>query len=237
MFDAAAKLFLVKWRLVSRGLVDYFEKEWLINNMNWYEGFKANTLSHNNGIEGHNKVIKDEHTLRERLDLSQFRVIFFEMIQQWSIEYAANLNSLNLGPPKMKLEWWTDGYNFARSNVKIKTSRNGNQITYFVPVDVNVSDPVRTDIEYTGWKSFNEFKRYAFAVVHTTFPYPITSENWTDGLCDCVDGFKLFMCQHKIGIAIRLKVVTPPIEAKNIPIGQKRKRGRPAKAKKALQRQ
>lgn len=93
MFDAAAKLFLVKWRLVSRGLVDYFEKEWLINNMNWYEGFKANTLSHNNGIEGHNKVIKDEHTLRERLDLSQFRVIFFEMIQQWSIEYAANLNS------------------------------------------------------------------------------------------------------------------------------------------------
>jgi hypothetical protein len=39
------------------------------------------------------------------------------------------------------------------------------------------------------------------------------------------------MCKHVIGLAIRLKYVVPPLEAKNIPLGQKRKRGRPSKAK------
>lgn len=236
MFNAAAKLFLAKWKPFSKPLVAYFEKEWLIANINWYEGFEVNTPSHNNGIEGFNKVIKSEHTLRERLELSQFRVVFFDMIEQWSTEYAKNLNSINLGPPTMKLEWWTQGYNFARSNTKITSLRSAGKITYSVPV-ADLSDPVRTDSNYIAWKSFNEFKRYAFAIVHTTFDFPITSDNWIDGICDCSDGFKLFMCQHKVGIALRLKVIAAPIEAKNIPIGQKRKRGRPAKAKTALQRQ
>jgi hypothetical protein len=46
--------------------------------------------------------------------------------------------------------------------------------------------------------------------------------------------FKQLCCKHIVGIAIRLKHALPPPEAKNIPIGEKRKRGRPAKAKKAL---
>lgn len=77
MYDVAAKLLLAKWKPFSKPLVDYFEKEWLIENTNWYEGFQINTPSHNNGIEGFNKVIKSEHTLRERLELSQFREFFF----------------------------------------------------------------------------------------------------------------------------------------------------------------
>jgi hypothetical protein len=42
------------------------------------------------------------------------------------------------------------------------------------------------------------------------------------------------ICKHIIGIAIRLKYVKPPPEARNISIQGKRKRGRPSKAKKAL---
>jgi hypothetical protein len=42
------------------------------------------------------------------------------------------------------------------------------------------------------------------------------------------------MCKHVVGIALRLKFCRAPAEAKNIPLGQKRKPGRPAKAKKAL---
>jgi hypothetical protein len=33
---------------------------------------------------------------------------------------------------------------------------------------------------------------------------------------------------------LHLKYVVPPLEAKNIPLGQKTKRGRPSKAKRAL---
>jgi len=55
-----------------------------------------------------------------------------------------------------------------------------------------------------------------------------------NGYWDCPYYFKNFLCKHLIGLAIRLKAVALPVEAKNIPIGLKRKRGRPAKAKKAL---
>jgi hypothetical protein len=42
------------------------------------------------------------------------------------------------------------------------------------------------------------------------------------------------MCKHIIGLAIRLKAAKPPPAAKEIPRGQKRKRGRPNKSSKAL---
>jgi hypothetical protein len=42
------------------------------------------------------------------------------------------------------------------------------------------------------------------------------------------------MCKRVMGLAIRLKLTSPPLEAKNVPIGQKRKRGRPTKSKPAL---
>lgn len=71
--------------------------------------------------------------------------------------------------------------------------------------------------------------------MHTSFDYPITAENWKFGECDCANGLKLFVCEHIIGIALRLKMAEAPAAAKTIRIGQKRKRGRPAKAKPALQ--
>lgn len=74
-------------------------------------------------------------------------------------------------------------------------------------------------------------------VVHTKFDYPVTEGNWANAFCVCTDGLKKYLCEHIVGIALRFKVVEAPTEAKSIPIGQKRKRGRPAKAKQALTRQ
>jgi uncharacterized Zn finger protein len=54
------------------------------------------------------------------------------------------------------------------------------------------------------------------------------------GICNCPSFFKKYMCKHVVGLAIRSRFCTPPVAAKNIPIGQKRRRGRPSKAKKAL---
>lgn len=155
------------------------------------------------------------------------------MIEQWSVEYKKCLNSINRELPEMELKHWTDGYNFARSNINITSVICGNKITYTVPISP-LDDLIRTHRDFTGWKSFNEYKKYAFAFAHTTFDYPVTSDNWLNGECDCANGFKLFFCEHMTGIALRLKAATAPVEAKTIPIGQKRKRGRPAKAKKAL---
>ncbi len=63
---------------------------------------------------------------------------------------------------------------------------------------------------------------------------PNDETRWKEGRCSCPSFFKTFLCKHIIGLAIRLKYVKPPPEAKQIPIGEKRKRGRPKKAGKAL---
>lgn len=49
--------------------------------------------------------------------------------------------------------------------------------------------------------------------IHTwelSFEYRVTAENWIFGNCDCCNGFKLFVCEHMIGIALRLKVASAP---------------------------
>ena len=45
--------------------------------------------------------------------------------------------------------------------------------------------------------------------------------------------FKNYIRKHVVGMAIRLKYCKPPPAAKTVPIGEKRKRSRPAKAKPA----
>ena len=44
-------------------------------------------------------------------------------------------------------------------------------------------------------------------------------------------------CKHSLGLKILERGIEVPLEAKTIPLGQKRKRGRAAKARGALQRQ
>jgi hypothetical protein len=66
------------------------------------------------------------------------------------------------------------------------------------------------------------------------FALSINKEEWAQVKCTCPTFFKMYMCKHVIGLSIRLKYTVPPVEAKNIPLGQKRKRGRPSKAKPAL---
>jgi hypothetical protein len=49
-----------------------------------------------------------------------------------------------------------------------------------------------------------------------------------------VKHFSKNLCKHVVGIAIILSYYKPPPAAKNIKIGEKRRRGRPSKTKKAL---
>lgn len=80
------------------------------------------------------------------------------------------------------------------------------------------------------WETFDEFKKNIVLGWSTIVPV----EKWIEGTCNCPAFFKNFMCKHVVGIAIRLRLLEVPFEAKQIPIGQKRKRGRPKLAKKAL---
>ena len=54
------------------------------------------------------------------------------------------------------------------------------------------------------------------------------------GSCNCPSFFNELICKHVIGLAIRLNYCKPPPTAKDVKMGEKRKRGRPKKATKAL---
>lgn len=71
IFDIAVKLFMDKWRKESAELIEYFEDQWVLKNGNWFEAFAKLTPSTNNALESTNRLIKDEHSFRERMDIGK----------------------------------------------------------------------------------------------------------------------------------------------------------------------
>ena len=80
------------------------------------------------------------------------------------------------------------------------------------------------------WKTFDQFKQSHYSI----WTISINEQDTNDFDCTCPHFLKKHICKHTLGMQIRLKLVNAPPEAKTIPLGQKRKRGRPAKAKQAL---
>lgn len=64
----------------------------------------------------------------------------------------------------------------------------------------------------------------------------IDTLNWQERkiVCNCPYYNKNYVCKHSLALAVQLKLVSIPLNAKSIMIGEKAKRGRPPKAKKAL---
>ncbi|CAF2885992.1 unnamed protein product [Rotaria sp. Silwood2] len=70
VFNKALSLFVKKWSQREHDFLQYFENEWLKTFSSWYEGYNYFIPSTNNSLEATNRVIKDEHTFRERHPLS-----------------------------------------------------------------------------------------------------------------------------------------------------------------------
>ena len=82
------------------------------------------------------------------------------------------------------------------------------------------------------WNTFDQYKRRAFNVWCVKMPKD--TSKWYASKCNCPSFFKKYICKHVVGLAIRLKYTKPPPAARDVPIGAKRKPGRPKKATKAL---
>ncbi|KAH9517935.1 hypothetical protein DERF_008551 [Dermatophagoides farinae] len=83
--------------------------------------------------------------------------------------------------------------------------------------------PYKTYSDYGNlrWKSFDYFKKASSSCWFVR----IEKDSWKSAVCTCsVYSLKNYKCKHSIGLAIRLKLTQPPIEAKQVAIGQKRKR-------------
>ena len=63
----------VRRRTVSSSIsLTALKKKWLTKEPSWYEGAATDCPSTNNGIEATKAVIRQEHTLRERLSVEKF---------------------------------------------------------------------------------------------------------------------------------------------------------------------
>lgn len=227
VFDKAAILLVEKWEKVSPTFMEYFVSEWLVKNRYWYEGVRHFTPSTNNAIETDNRLIKEEYTIRERFDLAQFRAVLYTMIETCSLAYVNGTKEIHTSP-KIELDLWTNAYVWAKNGVSMTVNDESSHITYTIPAHSNQIE------QSSEWSTFDEFKLRNFQFYNVTFPKPLTRTNWIEGKCDCSDFFKIYMCVHILGISLRMKFVIAPDEAKALPLGQKRKRGRPALAKAAL---
>ena len=104
---------------------------------------------------------------------------------------------------------------------------------YYLPAKdaIKISDKEIHRYDNARFNSFDTFKNVQFGIWCVCIP---RNNDWKKSTCSCPEFLKNYMCKHIIGMSIRLKYCKPFPEAKNVEIGSKRKRGRPAKAKGAL---
>jgi SWIM zinc finger len=129
------------------------------------------------------------------------------------------------------LKLWTSSYQWIKSTKYIICIPNDSSKKYYIPArDLQSITQANLDkYKNNKWTTFNQFKK-SFDI------WCMEMENgsdWKTSKCNCPAFFKNYICKHAVGMAIRLKYCKPPA-AKTVPIGEKRKRGRPAKAKPAL---
>ena len=130
----------------------------------------------------------------------------------------------------------TESYNWVSQKPKIKIRKNNSDISYYF-ISRNSQILKEADIDkYLGmnkrlsWRTFDSYKTRQESLRMVTFK----RSNWEESDCTCPISKKKYICKHITGLAIINKLLVVPPEAKNVPIGTKRKRGRPDKAKKAL---
>lgn len=233
IFDKASLLFLKKYSKYADFCV-YFKNEWLEKNRNWYEGAcllagVKTAPSTNNALESWNRNIKDEKSERNRFPLNVFKNKILEWTVEWSEEYSSGAKTF-IKTPTIDLPLWTLAYKWVKKNKPIKRNVDGDgSISYkFAAGEAQV---LKNWTILTKWTTFKEFKE-RFQLGWET--YIQNADEWMNGCCSCPSFMKKFVCKHMVGLAIRLKFLTPPLEAKALPLNQKRRRGRPSKAKKAL---
>ncbi len=120
-FRNASSLFLKKWSQTEKEFAEYFENEWLKTLDSWYEGYSTFTPSTNNPLEATNKVIKDEHTFRERHTLPRFLTIANDIVNKWSTSRNQDQTDLVMFSiePTLTLEKSTDAYHFSKSSTSV----------------------------------------------------------------------------------------------------------------------
>ena len=246
IFDIACKLFSKKWIKKSPGIANYCRNE-LFNNetpnpmATWYEGYSFKTPSTNNALEAFNKVFKDLYTFRKRMKVSEFCGVLVTSIEAISQEKKRGEN-LFKSETSISLRLWTAAYQFKSMKKTLRILQKDNGFNVFVipsGSELTICEKKFKLFMDRTWKTFKSFAVNSgeFYILKIDDDANVTNNLWSNGNCTCPAFAKNFMCKHLIGVSLRKNLMNKalmPAAAKNIPLGERRKPGRPALAKRAL---
>lgn len=136
--------------------------------------------------------------------------------------------------PNISLDDYTISYQWNQLKKEIKKVDLGNQRYYCTlssdkPQELTTQDYIDF-ITKDSWDSYDDFKTHSKQIRYMT----LNAECWELSTCSCFKWSKDYVCKHMLSLCYRKKCFDYPIEAKNVMIGENRKRGRPKKTASAL---
>ena len=138
MFLQSFQLFKTKWLEKNNKTVNtfikYFEEQWIKINFNWFEGAYSGVPSHDNGLESTNRYIKDYHTFKRRLSLTEFLACLIVMVRNWSKDRDSSVSDRNFfyEVPPLDTRLWTYSFQFAKSNFPVISTKQIEAIIFAV---------------------------------------------------------------------------------------------------------
>ena len=233
-------LFFKKWEEhpnpVVLGVTEHFKSEWCNERLgNWTSGHAHNCVINTNGLEGTNKVIKDELTYRQLLPIIEFLQKGLVWVREQSENRSDGPNGI-ANPNKLTFAsshtFTTNDWTSANSwkNNTSKQIRFLPLLNIYVAVDAGARGHL-TDVKANSyvttfaecaWDTFDEYTSMFFnvCILHPDETRPEMYD------CTCSANAKQFTCVHSLGVAMMKGTLVPPQAAQVQLLGRKRRRGR-----------
>lgn len=184
-------------------------------------------------------MIKKEDTFRRRLPLAKFLDVSISIVNKWSKERHPD-NLLYRKPfvtiPSVSMADYRNAYAWVKNPERITTVSGDDYFSR--PKDSLSKQLLPSDIQ-SYKQSLTSFSSHTFdsfySLVNGIWHTKLNRANFRLSTCTCPSYFRDYICKHILGAAAIAKVNPIPNEAKAVCIEQKAPRGRPAKAKKALE--
>lgn len=167
--------------------------------------------------------------MHERLPFPRFLHAMKEILQEWSADRDPLKKNCKFfsQKPSQNLQLQTAAFHWSISEPKFIQVKD----VHYVYSTASKSSRAKIEKKYIS--SFAKCNWGTFDI-YSQIRNSIWAVNLHKDTCTCREFFKKYICKHLVGLQYKLQIIPPPDAAKSLPLGEKRKRGRPKKALKAL---
>ena len=241
-FEAACEITFLFWKMDARlfSFAEYFEKEWgpSSKHCGWYEGFSKRQPSSNNGPESKHRWFKTNKLrgLRKNIQLMLARSL--DTVDQWSKELDDNICEAPAMYKFVDLAVETAAWQYLNGAsrpryVRLDFATMHRVFFLVVPEDVAHTYPVNIAplvdmLRARAWPTFpfQSFQSYRECRMSVWLvEWDTQSDLWN---CSCIPWVKHKICKHEVALKVVIGKHVFSANASDIPVGEKRKRGRPA---------